>query len=93
MIQILILLNLVYIYQDIYKKHIKGPKKFFVPKFIDKLMHRFGDAELYDKQLSYRNSIISDEPGIQELMKIIDKEHKGLEQEIFNSKEYKKYTD
>ena len=31
--------------------------------------------------------------GIQELMKIIDKEHKGLEQEIFNSKEYKKYTD
>ena len=28
----------VYIYQDIYKKHIKGPKKFFVPKFIDKLM-------------------------------------------------------
>ena len=67
----------VYIYQDIYKKHIKG----------------FGDAELYDKQLSYRNSIISDEPGIQELMKIIDKEHKGLEQEIFNSKEYKKYTD
>lgn len=83
----------VYIYQDIYKKHIKGPKKFFVPKFIDKLMHRFGDAELYDKQLSYRNSIISDEPGIQELMKIIDKEHKGLEQEIFNSKEYKKYTD
>ena len=81
------------VYQDIYKKHIKGPKKFFVPKFIDKLMHRFGDAELYDKQLSYRNSIISDEPGIQELMKIIDKEHKGLEQEIFNSKEYKKYTD
>lgn len=72
---------------------VKGPKKFFVPKFIDKLMHRFGDAELYDKQLSYRNSIISDEPGIQELMKIIDKEHKGLEQEIFNSKEYKKYTD
>ena len=56
-------------------------------------MHRFGDAELYDKQLSYRNSIISGEPGIQELMKIIDKEHKGLEQEIFNSKEYKKYTD
>ena len=55
-------------------------------------MHRFGDAELYDKQLSYRNSIISDEPGIQELMKIIDKEHKGLEQEIFNSKEYKKYN-
>lgn len=43
--------------------------------------------------MSYRNSIISDEPGIQELMKIIDKEHKGLEQEIFNSKEYKKYTD
>ena len=84
--------KIIYIYQDIYKKHIKGPKKFFVPKFIDKLMHRFGDAELYDKQLSYRNSIISDEPGIQELMKIIDKEHKGLEQEIFNSKEYKKYT-
>ena len=25
-------------------------------------------------------------------MKIIDKEHKGLEQEIFNSKEYKKYN-
>lgn len=54
-------------------------------------MHRFGDAELYDKQLSYRNSIISDEPGIQELMKIIDKEHKGLEQEIFNSKNIKIY--
>ena len=65
----------VYINQDFYKYHIKGPKIFFDPKFIDKLMHRFGDAELYDKQLSYRNSIISDEPGIQELMKIIDKEY------------------
>lgn len=83
----------IYIYQHIYKKHIKGSKLFWVPEFIGKLMHQFGEGELYNKQLPYRNSIISDEPGLKTLIDIIDKEHKGLEQEIFNSQEYKKYLE
>lgn len=83
----------IHIYQHVYRKHISGPSSFFVPEFIDKLIHRFGETELYNKQLPYRDSILPNEPGIKRLLDIIDREHKGLEQEIFNSEEYKKYLE
>lgn len=74
----------IHIYQSQYKKHVKGEAHYLVPAGLEPLFRQYGKRELYNNQLVQQNLIQADEPGICELLEIIKKEHKGLEQEIFN---------
>lgn len=74
----------IHIYQSQYKKYVSGESRYLVPSGLLPLFRRYGKRELYNNQLSLQALIKADEPGISELLEIIKREHKGLEQEIFN---------
>ena len=61
-----------------------GISRYLVPSGLLPLFRRYGKRALYNNQLSLQALIKADEPGISELLEIIKREHKGLEQEIFN---------
>lgn len=74
----------IHIYQSQYKKYVSGESRYLVPSGLVPLFRRYGKRALYNNQLSLQALIKADEPGISELLEIIKREHKGLEQEIFN---------
>lgn len=74
----------IHIYQSQYKKYVSGESRYLVPPGLLPLFRRYGKRALYNNQLSLQALIKADEPGISELLEIIKREHKGLEQEIFN---------
>lgn len=74
----------IHIYQSQYKKYASGESRYLVPSGLLPLFRRYGKRALYNNQLSLQALIKADEPGISELLEIIKREHKGLEQEIFN---------
>lgn len=74
----------IHIYQSQYKKYVSGESRYLVPSGLLPLFRRYGKRALYNNQLSLQALIKADEPGISELLEIIKREHKGLEQEIFN---------
>lgn len=74
----------IHIYQSQYKKYVSGESHYLVPSGLLPLFRRYGKRALYNNQLSLQALIKADEPGISELLEIIKREHKGLEQEIFN---------
>lgn len=74
----------IHIYQSQYKKYVSGESRYLVPSGLLPLFRQYGKRELYNNQLSLQALIKADEPGISELLEIIKREHKGLEQEIFN---------
>lgn len=74
----------IYIYQSQYKKYANGESRYLVPSGLLPLFRQYGKRELYNNQLSLQALIKADEPGISELLEIIKREHRGLEQEIFN---------
>lgn len=74
----------IHIYQSQYKKYVSGESRYLVPSDLLPLFRRYGKRALYNNQLSLQALIKADEPGISELLEIIKREHKGLEQEIFN---------
>lgn len=74
----------IHIYQSQYKKYVSGESRYLVPSGLLPLFRRYGKRELYNNQLFLQTLIKADEPGISELLEIIKREHKGLEQEIFN---------
>lgn len=74
----------IHIYQSQYKKYVSGESRYLVPSGLLPLFRRYGKRELYNNQLFLQALIKADEPGISELLEIIKREHKGLEQEIFN---------
>ena len=74
----------IHIYQSQYKKYVSGESRYLVPSGLLPLFRRYGKRALYNNQLSLQALIKADEPGISELLQIIKREHKGLEQEIFN---------
>lgn len=57
--------------------------KFFIPKNIEKLINEFGSKQLYTKQYDKYKSIKSKNTQIQNLINIINKNQKVLEQEYF----------
>jgi hypothetical protein len=70
------------IYQNEYKKYLNKRASLFFPLVIEELLPRYGNRNLYDKQLHLTNQIISNEPNIAKLLQLIHLHHKGLEQEI-----------
>ena len=74
----------IHIYQSQYKKYVSGESRYLVPSGLLPLFRQYGKRALYNNQLSLQALIKADEPGISELLEIIKREHKGLEQEIFN---------
>lgn len=74
----------IHIYQSQYKKYVSGESRYLVPSGLLPLFRRYGKRALYNNQLFLQTLIKADEPGISELLEIIKREHKGLEQEIFN---------
>ncbi|MEG2126871.1 MAG: DUF2220 family protein [Bacteroides sp.] len=76
----------ILIYQNEYLKKL-GPDRcsFLVPESTQKLLHKYGNRELYDVQLPLSQQIIEarEQKNVQKLIEWIHTEHKGLEQEIF----------
>lgn len=70
------------IYQNEYKKYLNERASLFFPQVIEELLPRYGNRDLYDKQLHLANQIVSNEPNVTQLLQQIHLYHKGLEQEI-----------
>ncbi len=74
------------IYLNEYKKHLKERAEFFIPDNIEKDIVKYGNRQRFDKQKI--NFDISDikEKNLLNLIQIIEKEKKGLDQEFFINK-------
>lgn len=71
------------IYLNEFNKHLGDRTNFFVPVNIDKLIADFGNKQLYNEQkINFKINSIREEQILQ-LINIIHKYRKGLEQEIF----------
>ena len=75
------------IYLNEFNKYLADKTKFFVPDNIEKLIADFGNKKRYDEQkINFKIELIQDDKLIQ-LIKIIHKYRKGLDQEIFINSE------
>ena len=73
------------IYVHEYKNHLAGRASFFIPNNIEHFISEFGNRALYDKQeINFDIQSVKEKP-LAELIVIIHKYKKGLEQEIFIS--------
>jgi hypothetical protein len=71
------------IYLNEYKKYLKERAEFFIPDNIEKDIVKYGNRERFDKQkMNFDISNIK-EKKLQNLIQIIEKEKKGLDQEFF----------
>jgi hypothetical protein len=71
------------IYLNEYKKYLKERAEFFIPDNIEKDIVKYGNRERFDKQkINFDISNIK-EKKLQNLIQIIEKEKKGLDQEFF----------
>ena len=71
------------IYFNEYKKHLKDKAKFFLPTDIEKLLSSKGNRDNYNNQtIQFDRNEIRDE-NVHNLLLLIEKYKKGLEQEIF----------
>jgi hypothetical protein len=71
------------IYLNEFSKHLEDRTEFFVPDNIDKLIADFGNKKRYDEQkINFKIKSIRQEKLLQ-LIEIINKYRKGLDQEIF----------
>ncbi len=74
------------IYLNEYKKHLKDRSEFFVPDNISKNIAEYGNRERFDKQKINFDITGIEEQKLQNLIQIIEKEKKGLDQEFFINK-------
>jgi len=72
------------IYLNEYKKYLKEKAQFFIPEHIENLIIEQGNRDLYDKQRI--NLPQTGEKALDELINIIHKYRKALEQEFFIGK-------
>jgi len=70
------------IYLNEYKRYLGSRSTFYVPDNIELLIKKWGNTNLYDTQKINYDLQLIDEPKIVELITIIHKHKKGLEQEI-----------
>lgn len=77
----------ILIYQNEYLKKLGNRCSFFVPDSVQHLLPRFGNRDLYNTQLPLAEQIVEAraERKVSELIELIHREHKGLEQEILCS--------
>jgi hypothetical protein len=70
------------IYLNEYKKHLGEKTQYFLPENIDELILTKGNRDLYNKQKIQFDEEIVDEENILNLLELLRKYKKGLEQEI-----------
>jgi len=70
------------IYLNEYKRYLGSRSTFFVPDNIETLIKKWGNRTLYDNQKINCNTELINEPKIHDLIGLIHKHKKGLEQEI-----------
>ena len=72
------------IYINEYKKHLKGRASFFIPSKIETyIKSEYASRERYDKQKINFNVSNIEEVELQNLIQVIEREKKGLDQEFF----------
>lgn len=75
------------IYLNEFEKHLNGRSSFLIPSDIHLLIKEFGNRKLYNQQQQYKKSIsLQNDPNLEKLIKLIEKEKKGLEQQILIKK-------
>ena len=71
------------IYLTEFKKYLLDRAEFFIPPGIDNLLGRYGNRDLYERQLNQLSELVClPESGLQLLVELICREKKGLEQEV-----------
>lgn len=73
----------VVIFEREFRKQIGNRASLFIPNNIGDLIKNYGNRKLYDQQYKYYRNLTSGDSGIQELVALIHKWKKGLEQEFF----------
>lgn len=71
------------IYLNEYKVHLQERSQFFIPSNIQELIQQFGNRQRYNKQIQNFDIENVNEPSLDDLLKIIETEKKGLDQEYF----------
>ena len=75
------------IYLNEYKKHLKERASFFIPQNIEAyIKSEYASRERYDKQKINFNVSNIEETELQNLIQVIEREKKGLDQEFFINK-------
>lgn len=70
------------IYWNEYKRHLHERASFFLPENIEELLVKNGNRELYNNQILQINTKAIDEKNVLDLIELIEKYKKGLEQEV-----------
>jgi hypothetical protein len=70
------------IYLNEYKRHLGEKASFLIPGNAEELLQKFGNRDLYYKQLHLANNSFN-EKGMEALVKLFHKYKKVLEQEVF----------
>ena len=73
------------IYLNEFRKHLGSKASFYIPDNIDELIHKFGSRNRYDVQRINFNTGEIEEQKLLELIDLIHRHKKGLDQEIFIS--------
>lgn len=71
------------IYLNEYKTHLPGKTQFYIPPNIQELISQFGNRQRYNNQIQNFDVEIIEEASLDNLLKIIETEKKGLDQEYF----------
>jgi hypothetical protein len=75
------------IFLNEYKKHLQKKATFFIPENIRSILRENGNRERFNKQKANFKIEEIEEKQILDLIKIINTEKKGLDQEFFIDKE------
>lgn len=74
----------IQIYLNEYKKHLNNKATFYIPENIEKILAKYGNRELYNRQFAHIKKLPPNtEAAINSLTQLLHKYKKVLEQEIF----------
>lgn len=74
----------IQIYLHQYKKHLNNRATFYTPDNIEKVLEKYGNRELYNRQFAHLKKLpVSAEAAVNSLTQLFHKYKKVLEQEIF----------
>ena len=73
------------IYLNEFKRYIPEKSTFFIPPDIEYLLRTYGNYNRYNRQKLHVDPADIQEEGLKELIKMIHRQKKGLDQEIFQT--------
>ena len=73
------------IYLNEFKRYIPEKSTFFIPPDIEYLIRTYGNYNRYNRQKLHVDPADIQEEGLKELIKMIHRQKKGLDQEIFQT--------